>query len=52
MASFGVMDRPAGPQPFRTYALDDAYDEMFSAPDVPRAQYEPVHDLLLDLADR
>src|SRR5271156_347433 len=35
--------------PFRPYQFDQAYDEMFSAPGVPRPHYEALFQTLLDL---
>jgi uncharacterized circularly permuted ATP-grasp superfamily protein len=34
---------------FENYWLDDAYDEMFEAADLPRAHYRALHRTLLDL---
>jgi uncharacterized circularly permuted ATP-grasp superfamily protein len=34
---------------FENYWLDGAYDEMFEAPDLPRAQYRALYRMLLDL---
>jgi len=35
--------------PFRNYQFDMVYDEMFSAPGVPRPHYEALFQTLLDL---
>ena len=37
------------PSPFLTYQLDNAYDEMFDADGVARAQYEYLYQRLLEL---
>jgi uncharacterized circularly permuted ATP-grasp superfamily protein len=34
---------------FENYWLDDAYDEMFEAPESPRGHYRALHRMLLDL---
>ena len=49
MASPGVADTMSALNPFRSYTLDAAYDEMFDAEAVPRSHYQLVHDLLLDM---
>jgi uncharacterized circularly permuted ATP-grasp superfamily protein len=35
--------------PFRSYLLDDAFDEMFERGGAPRSHYQALHKLLLDL---
>ncbi len=35
--------------PFRNYQFDDAYDEMFESPGVPRPHYRALFQTLLDL---
>jgi uncharacterized circularly permuted ATP-grasp superfamily protein len=41
--------RPLSRPPFRNYQFDMVYDEMFSAPGVPRPHYEALFQTLLDL---
>ena len=49
MATPGLSDRAIGANPFKTYHLSDAYDEMFSGPGAVRAHYQLIHDMLMEL---
>jgi len=49
MAAPGFDHPPVSQQLFRNYALDGAYDEMFQANSEPRAHYQGLYDLLLNL---
>src|SRR4030088_1234061 len=41
-------DQSAG-EAFRRYEFNGSYDEMFRSTDLPRKQYRPLHNLLLNL---
>src|SRR5262245_22856508 len=50
MAQQQLQDTAGFPSmPFANYQLDEAYDEMFSAADAPRPQYEALYHRLLEL---
>lgn len=49
MAASAVPSRIHFPPSFVSYQIDTAYDEMFSAPGVPREHYRALHQTLLKL---
>jgi len=49
MTASAVPSRIHFPPSFVNYQLDAAYDEMFSAPGVPREHYRALHQTLLRL---
>jgi uncharacterized circularly permuted ATP-grasp superfamily protein len=49
MANPAFDSSPKDRSRFENYWLDDAYDEMFEASEVPRGQYQALYEMLLDL---
>ena len=50
MTASAVPSRIHFPPSFVNYQTDNAYDEMFSQPGVPREHYRALHQTLLELA--
>jgi uncharacterized circularly permuted ATP-grasp superfamily protein len=50
MSAMPASAQPSFMPPFQNYQFDEAYDEMFSAPGVPRTHYQALYQTLLQSA--